>query len=125
MSAASTYYLSIHVGEPFVALEQSTTWVLFVMTLVLVGVTFWALEYCSNVFGNLMVLSSIDGRTGVANEAPLIPIQPVAVQTTQPGLTSMCSSSSQSNRGYPIRMAAQPKMNYQHFHNTLDVSVFR
>ena len=121
--SSTSYYISIHEGEPFVPLEQSTTWVLFVMTIFLVGVTFWALEYCSNVFGNFMVVSSTDGRGGVANEAQSIQIQPVAVQTDP--LNSLSMYNGQSNRGHSIRMAAQLKMNYQHFHDTLDVSVFR
>ena len=120
----SIYYLTVQDGEQFVPLEASTTWVLFVLTLIIQGVTFWCLEYCSNMFRDFIGMSSTDGR-GAANEAPAV--KPVVVQMESSNARSMFSVNASSNQLnlQSLRMTPHTKMNYQHFHDTLDVSVFR
>jgi hypothetical protein len=121
----SVYYLTMHEGEHFIPLEPSTTWVLFVLTLIIQLITFWCLEYCSNLFRDFMVMSSTDGRGG-ANEAPVV--KPVVVQMEPQNARSMFSMNSYSNQSNVQSLRMTPphtQTTYQHFHDTLDVSVFR
>ena len=118
---SSMYYQTIGEREPFIPLDPSTTWVLFVLTLILEGITFWCLEYCSNIFRDFVVMSATDGRG--THEALL---QPVVVQTTLPGSRSLLvMNPCNSIQSQPGLRSTHANINYQNFHDTLDVSIFR
>lgn len=116
-----TYYLTINDSDPFVPLDPSTTWALFVLTVIIQGFTFWGLEYCSNTFRDFdcITMSPTEGRgINTANMESLLPPSATPVR-------SMCNMNGYSQLNTQSRISPHAKINYQHFHDTLDVSVFR